>query len=1304
MADGRIIIETDLDQKGIEKGLKDLESNLKGLSGLGSIFGELSKSSSLFGKAFGALGSVMSSTVSVGVAGVGTLVVAFNKLYEASKQNFFDNLKDIGTVLQPAINLVKSFTAEILQSFSSITGFQFSFSSLITEAIEFESKMAQVAAIMNVTGEGINQLTMTAREFGASTRYTATQVAEAFTYMGMAGWSAQESITGISDILNLATVGATQLGLASDIVTDGLTQLGMSASQAGNFTDYMSATITRSNTNVEMMGETLKYAGSVAGTLGVSMQDLSVSIGLMAGAGVKASRAGTALRTLMANLSAPTDTVAGAMDRYGISLITAYDGSVDLDATLRQLRESLKSLPLVEQTKACKDLAGKTGMTGLMAIVNATDAEYEKLTESVANSTESVSYFNENCARMGIVGEEATSVITMLREAYEGSEVAASALNLTTQDLALVVQSLGAYSAVTSENVTDLLNVFSKIKAPTEEQASVMKKLGLTYREVNDDAFDYSKTCAEVDSSIIGLSQSQKEQIKSQLNSKMTMEEANVVLKQYGLEAQNASTGQIDLVANLNQLRETFGGMSESARAAALEQLGLSASIDEVNSIVAMSDSEFAIYCENLELAKGLTEKLATAMDETTKGSLLRLSSAMTDVGIHAFGKFKEGIVDVSEALTTFFSTWRGEKAEYAFSDFNNALDGLLDKVKNLDLAGAIGTAINGMVNFINISMPTILSIGGEIVTQICNGIINNKDKINEGVSSTIKQISNWISSNAGQVREAGEVILNAISNGIEDNKDNIRTALEAVAQFMDSWVIGSASIKAMAGNFADIFISSFVEQAIGKATLKMGELATGMITGLGGGFIHLTEGMGQIGLNVIDWIGGGMKNGWNSFTGWFTGQAYADSEVTGKNTSDGFNTGIKNNNPTVKQAAKEMGDNVTKGAQEGVAPLEEVLRLQNAMVALRSSVAEMNTITSTQMTGVTDTIRTSFLSISNIINNQMASARNVFTTQCISMGAVARNQMNNVANIIQTYFSNISNVVNNQMASARNNFTSQMLSMSAVTRNQANSISSTMRTQFVNITNIVNNQSMAFRNQFTTQCLSMAAVARNQCPAIADCFRTNFLNITSIIRNQMSATRDIFTSKCLSMASVARNQANAITESFRNCANQMHVIGSQIGAGLRNGLASQRGSIMATANSIANGVASAMRKALDIHSPSRVTREIGKYTIEGLEVGMNKEMPTLDKSVIANMENMAARMKAAVDMETSKVSATITRNVVSSPGSVSNNDFMDKLANVLKGVQNVTKVEIDGKEIAKTTAPFMNDEIAFLLKQKKRG
>ena len=225
----------------------------------------------------------------------------------------------------------------------------------------------------------------------------------------------------------------------------------------------------------------MKYAGSVAGTLGVSMDDLSVAIGLMANSSIKGSRAGTAMRTLLANLSAPTETVAKAMDKYGIGLVTAKDGSVDLDKTLRNLRSSLKSLPLVEQAAACKDLAGKTGMTGLLSIVNATDDAYDSLTDSVQNSTQTVSYWNQNLGEAGVTGKECSKRINNLKEVLSQTEYLGAAFNMTTQDMALALQVLGSDAKVTSKNVEDLFGVLDAMRNPTTAQKKQFKELGLTY-------------------------------------------------------------------------------------------------------------------------------------------------------------------------------------------------------------------------------------------------------------------------------------------------------------------------------------------------------------------------------------------------------------------------------------------------------------------------------------------------------------------------------------------------------------------------------------------------------------------------------------------------------------------------------------------------------------------------------------------------------------------------------------------------------------------------------------------------------
>lgn len=1241
MANGKITIEVDLKDKDVKQNLKELESSLKDLGSLNDVFKNLGNSTSIFSKTFSALGKVMSSTTAAVVAGISAIVVAFNKLYEASKKNFIENIQKIGSALEPAASMINAFASETLQVFSSVTGFEFNFSSLIAGAIEFESSMARVSSIMGVTGEGIATAINSARELGATTRYTATEVAEAYKYMGMVGFSLQESLNSIRSILDLTTIGATELGIASDIVTDGLTALGMSADQAGNFVDYMAATITRSNTDVEMMGETLKYAGSVAGTLGVSMDDLSVAIGLMANSSIKASQAGTSMRTLLANLSAPTDTVAGAMEKYGISLIKAADGSVDLDATLRNLRSSLKSLPLTEQAAACKDLAGKTGMTGLMAIINATDEAYNSLTSSVQNSTETVSYWNENLGQVGITGKECSDRIETLKKVLSETEYLGATFNMTTQDMALALQVLGSDAKITSNDVKDLFNVLSVMREPNKKQAKVMKELGLTYREVGDSAFGYSETCSMIDSSITGLTQTQKKQIKSQLDANMSLDEANNILKKYNLTAKTTSTGQIDFMENLKQIRSKFKDMDEATRKSTLSNLGLSSSFDEINEVCNMSDETFDRYCKNLELATGLSRKMAEAMDETTKGALLELASALEDVGIEAFERLKVNIVDISESLTEFFNVWRSGSVDgeivngqilYTFENLKKALNGLLEDIKNANISGAIGEAINGAVTFITQGgFSGILSIGGEIMHQISQGIIQNKVSIEEGISSAIGQIANWISSHASEIGEAGRVIIDAIKNGIIENKDSIRDAMNALTSVMSDWVSGSNEIKALTGQFADILMNSFFEDIKNKASSKGSEIWNSIKS------IFTPN-------ETPDWSW--FSNAWESIKGLFVTEAHADEFTSaGQQIGDQVTQGIKmrmdENGNVVYQSAQNTGKEAAKGISDGAK--EGINDFGTTVSDSFNQALSSMTTSASQMTSITDTIRSSFLGISNIINNQMSSARNVFTSQCLSMSAVARNQMPAVANSVRNEFLNVSNIINNQMSNAR--------------------------------------------NIFTQKAMSMVAVARNQCPAITTSFRTNFLNVTNIVRNQMSATRNVFTEKCLSMAAVARNQSNAIVESFRGCASQAYSAGIAIGQGLGNGILVSGAVAVAKARSIANQVSAAMKSALDINSPSKVTTEIGEFTTEGLIVGMDNKQSDLVKSVKYNMSDMASRLKTAVNLETAKVSARVITSTQSSY--INSSNYNDKFDRVIEAIENMEgDIYMDGDKVGKKVAP----------------
>ena len=279
---------------------------------------------------------------------------------------------------------------------------------------DFEAAMNQVSAISGATGKDLQSLEDLAKNMGATTKFSASESAEALTYMGMAGWKTEDMLSGLPGVLNLAASGGTDLALTSDIVTDGLTSMGLSAKDTDKFVDIMAATCSNANTNIELMGETLKYVGPVAGSLGIEMDDLSVAIGLMGNAGLKGSNAGTALRAGLTNLVKPTKEMANAMKKYGVELVTNKDGSVDLMGTMTNLRTVLGELDQTTQAQALAAIFGKEAMSGWAAIVNASEGDFNKLSNAIANSEGTAKSMSDTMMK-GMNG-----ALTEMKSALEG--------------------------------------------------------------------------------------------------------------------------------------------------------------------------------------------------------------------------------------------------------------------------------------------------------------------------------------------------------------------------------------------------------------------------------------------------------------------------------------------------------------------------------------------------------------------------------------------------------------------------------------------------------------------------------------------------------------------------------------------------------------------------------------------------------------------------------------------------------------------------------------------------------------------
>ena len=426
-------------------------------------------------------------------------------------QDMGDKIKSVG---QGMTNLGQTFAPVSAAAAAGLTASGKAF-------MDFEAGMSKVAAISGATGDDLAALTEKAKEMGATTKFSATESSEAFSYMAMAGWKTEQMLDGIAPIMNLAAASGEDLALTSDIVTDALTAFGLKAQDAGMFTDVLAAASSNSNTNVAMMGESFKYAAQEAGSMGYSIQDVALSLGLMANNGIKADMAGTALRNIIQRMAKPTKESQMAMDRLGISLaddeghmyslreimdkLRGSFGQINMpmeqfDAQMELLVEQLENGELTEKkfgdatdeliqqaygaeaaekARAAAMLAGARAMPALLAVVNSTAEDYDKLataidgasepmakladgsivplSEAMASGQEIIEQYNGTAEEMArIMQDNAAGAWVEAKSAMEGAAITAGEV-------------LAPYIKEAAEKVKELANWFQSLNPETQE-------------------------------------------------------------------------------------------------------------------------------------------------------------------------------------------------------------------------------------------------------------------------------------------------------------------------------------------------------------------------------------------------------------------------------------------------------------------------------------------------------------------------------------------------------------------------------------------------------------------------------------------------------------------------------------------------------------------------------------------------------------------------------------------------------------------------------------------------------------------
>lgn len=335
----------------------------------------------------------------------------------------------------------------------------------------FEAGMSEVKAISGASAREFEALTDKAKEMGATTKFSATQASEGLKYMAMAGWNSQQMIDGLPGVMNLAAASGEDLGTVSDIVTDALTAMGLKASDSAHFADVLATAASSSNTNVAMMGETFKYAAPVAGALGYNIEDLAQAIGLMGNAGIKSSQAGTSLRSILTRLAKPPKDCANAMEDYGISIKNSDGSMKSLMEVMENMRDSLQGLPKDEQSAAAAALGGQEAMSGLLAIINASESDFDNLSKAIDNASgaaqDQADIMNDNL--QGALYELGSAAESAGIELYDNiknpAKKAVRAAATEIRSLSTTIKDNGIEAIIPEETITTVKNLGNTAKS-----------------------------------------------------------------------------------------------------------------------------------------------------------------------------------------------------------------------------------------------------------------------------------------------------------------------------------------------------------------------------------------------------------------------------------------------------------------------------------------------------------------------------------------------------------------------------------------------------------------------------------------------------------------------------------------------------------------------------------------------------------------------------------------------------------------------------------------------------------------------
>ncbi len=1090
---------------------------------------------------------------------------------------FQTGVSKIGTLAGTAF---KATTAVIGGAATAIGAFG---ASSLKAGMSFDSSMSNVAAISGATGKEFESLEAKALEMGAKTKFSASESADAFSYMAMAGWKTEDMLNGIEGIMSLAAASGEDLATTSDIVTDALTAFGMSAQDSGHFADIMAAASSNANTNVHLMGETFKYVAPVAGALGFSAEDTAVAIGLMANAGIKGSMAGTSLRSTFTRLAKPTKEVYAAMDKLGVSLTDDQGNVKDLNVLMGDLRKGFSGLTDAEKAQYAAMIAGQQGMSGLLAIVNASDDDVNKLSDAIGGCTDELTGYSAAAEMARRQNDNLKGDVTILKSSYEGLQIAV-AKGMTASCRSVVQEA--------TKMVNELKDAFG-----IGGMEGLVKKAGMIFGRLATEAL---KAAPKLIDAAVSLIDSFLDSIMNGSNDFAGA--AGQVLAKLA-EAFIHVSGRL-WECGVELIRKMLEGLADSGNA---KEMGSAAGKAIKNLVKSIKENGPAMW----EAAKQIVKDFCKGLQEEFPG-----------VGALLEG-FLEGFMETIEGIA---------------STAGDILGGIFDAINEADPESmkTIGKAMG------EIAAAMVAISAAKTCVTVISGAAKAFGVLKTGVTlitSHIPQILAFFGAVAGKVSSAWAAIagfFGKVGTAVSGLGSSLSGALSSIGTFFTADIGatlaggGVAAVGTACAAIVAAVVSFFSGAEIGK---KIGawifpddaELYESY-SGITGTLTMLKDfGIAVKDLFVMAWedASRAIGNAWDSLK-------TAASEKWGalKDTASQVVEGVCN---WFQQLPYRLGVIVGEVLGTFVKWGGEVSNFFTTTVP-----QWINTVCTwfAQLPGRIWTFLTDVYTKCIQWGAQMLNQMTTIATNCFN--AVV-NWFAQLPGRLWTFFQDIitkaiqwgSQLLNTCTTAAMNAYNAVVNWFSQL----PGKLWSFLQTI---ITNVI---------QWGSQLLSnMSTAASNAVNAVCNYISQLPGKIQSYLSDVLSRVASWASELAAKGAAAASALCSAVIDGVSSLPGKMAEIGSNIVQGVWNGISGARDWFYDKVYSFFSGIVDGAKKSLGIESPSKVmAREVGRWIPPGVAKGMEAAMPSLISTADEEMAELAEHMKAAVSIET----GAVTRSAV---------------------------------------------------------